>query len=195
MMLKLRPLVVVTGTIHVEGGATSKRRAPAPAVRNGHGKKRVAAKTAVVTEELHVTDDRGRANSIIVTFSRALRKLTILRVPHGLLIDPADLPALQELSRRLTMKTIEFNASAKTAEITNCWIIEPLQGVRRAAVEGWVARRLAKGDKKAVAARAALQAPSAAPAAPAPPAPPAPAAAAVEAPAAPEPAAEPPDGA
>jgi hypothetical protein len=173
MMLKLRPLVVVTGTIHVEGGATSKRRAPAPARSNGAGKRKSTTKTAVVTEELQVTDDRGRANSIIVTFSRALRKLTILRVPHGLLIDPANLPALQELSRRLTMKTIEFNRSAKTAEITNCWIIEPLQGTRRAAVEGWVARRLAKGDKKALAAKAALQVPSATPAEPPPPPPPA----------------------
>jgi hypothetical protein len=169
MMLRLRPLVVLTGTPHVEGGVTSKRRKPA-AARN--------KKTAVITEDLEITPDRKRANVIAVDYSRRLRKMAILRTPLGLLIDPSKLPVLLELSSRLTRDAIAFNRTSTTTEITNCWLIETLVGQRRAAIEGWVARRLAKGDKKVLAARAALEAGVGAgnPAPPVPAAPPEPAA-------------------
>ncbi len=170
-MLRLRPLVVVTGTPHVEGGFTSKRR------------KRGAT---VITEDLRITKDRKRANVIVVDYTRRLRKLVILRTPLGLLIDAVNLPVVEDLLRKLTRSAIDFNKTSTTTEITNCMLVEPLAGARRAAVEGWVARRLARDDAKAVAARARLEV-----AATPPPAPPAPAPEpAAEAPAAAEPPAE-----
>jgi hypothetical protein len=155
-MLRLRPLVVVTGTPHVEGGFTSKRRK-----RSG----------VVITEDLRITKDRKRANVIVVDYTRRLRKLVILRTPLGLLIDAVNLPVVEDLLRKLTRSAIEFNKGSTTTEITNCMLVEPLAGARRAAVEGWVARRLARGDERAVAARAALELPVAPPPAPAPEAP------------------------
>lgn len=161
-MLELRPLVVVTGTPHVEGGFTSKRRAP-------KGKKR--REGVVITEDLQITKDRKRANVIAVDHSRRLRKLAILRTPFGLLISPDKLTVVQDLSRQLTRDAIAFNRTSTTTEITNCLLIEPLQGPRRSAVAGWVAKLIAKGDEKALAARAQLEAGAPAPAPPAAPAP------------------------
>jgi hypothetical protein len=148
MMLRLRPLVVVTGTPHVEGGFTSERRAR-------------RRRKGVVTEELTITKDRKRANVIAVDHSRRLRKMAILRTPFGLLLDPSKLATVQELSRQLSRDAIAFNKTSSTTEITNCLLVEPLAGPRRAAVEGWIARRLSRGDAKALAARPALEMPAA----------------------------------
>lgn len=159
-MLKLRPLVVVTGTIHVEGGTTSKQSAGASPRRR---KRDNGARTAVITKELQVSADRDRANVIVSEYSRKLRNMRVLWTPFGTLLDPkasrmwkgetcTTLEVLQAIAADLTRKAIDFNRTSKTVEVTNCWLIEPLTGVRRAAVEGWIARGVAKKDPDIVEA-------------------------------------------
>lgn len=160
-MLKLRPLVVVTGAIHVEGGTTSKQHAGEPKRRKRSRDN--GGRTAVITKELNVSEDRDRANVIVSEYSRKLRNMRVLWTPFGTLIDPkaprvwkgdtcTTLEMLQAVAAELTRKAVEFNKTSKTVEVTNCWLIEPLAGVRRAAVEGWIARGIAKKDPRIVEA-------------------------------------------
>jgi hypothetical protein len=175
MMLKLRPLVVVTGTIHVEGGEKS---AVVNRVKQAKRPKRAQGKT-MITKEQEISPERQEANVIVVNYSRRLRRFVLLRTPFGLLLDPNEqhaveertrttLELIQELSAEVTRKAIEFNKTAGgECALMNCWLIEPLAGPRKAAVEGWIARRLHDKDPAILQVMPGL-APAPAPARPAP---------------------------
>lgn len=136
--IRLRPLVVVTGTIRVEGGAQSKRRTPARSESAGH--------ELTVTEHVKITADRRRADVLRIKFARQLERLVILRTDFGQLVDVAKLPELRQFLTELSTAATAFNRSARTAEVLNCFVWEHLTGQRKAAVEGWIARRLGEKD-------------------------------------------------
>ncbi len=60
--------------------------------------------------------------------------------PHG--------PELQRILTELTRRAVEFNRTATTAKVANCFLWENLQGNRKAAVEGWLARGELECDKE-----------------------------------------------
>ena len=76
-MVDLRPLLVITGTLRVEGGERTKTASKV----SGDGHK---VKTTIVRD---VTDDRRSANVIATNYIRRLRKLIIMRTPYGTLAD------------------------------------------------------------------------------------------------------------
>jgi hypothetical protein len=144
-MLKLRPLIVVTGTAHVEGGEKSRRQSGTTTT----AKKRAKARGRVtVTEDLEISPDRRRANVIAVNYSRQIKRLAVIRTDFGMLFLPEALPELQRILIELTRRAVEFNRTATTAKVANCFLWENLQGNRKAAVEGWLARGELECDKE-----------------------------------------------
>lgn len=136
--IRLRPLVVVTGTIRVEGGAKSERRTPARAAGTGH--------KMTVTEHVEITSDRRRADVLRIKYARQLDRLIILRTDFGQLVDPGQLGELRQFLADLSSAATAFNRTSKTAEVLNCFVWEHLNGQRKAVVEGWIARRLNEAD-------------------------------------------------
>lgn len=141
MSFNLRPLIVVTGTLHVEGGLKSHRRAAAPG-----DKKRDGTRTTIV-QDREVSDERGRAHVIFATYARRIKALRLLKTPFGMLVDPNHLTVVQTLLVDMTKKAAEFNKGTKVCKIENCLVWEELFGNRKAALEGWLARRKWDGDK------------------------------------------------
>lgn len=125
--MKLRPdLYVLTGTFH----ASSPRFAPAsPAA-----------------------EERKRANVITTTGIRQVGRLAVLRTPFGLLYDPERLLELREVISGITKRAIAFNRGAVNCVVWNYIVCEPLGGVRRTAVEGWLARKIKDADAEVAAA-------------------------------------------
>src|SRR5689334_4722362 len=82
LMVELRPLILVTGTIHAEGGRTHK-------VESSSGSRFV--------QKRDISKDRRSADVISTTYMRRLRQLRILRTPFGTLIDPAKLDAVKTM--------------------------------------------------------------------------------------------------
>ena len=154
--MPLRPLLVITGSIHVEGGDThSVRQKRGPKHTNG-------ASTHTLSHKRTVTDDRRKANVISMEAMRQVRRLRLLRTPFGSLVLPERLAEVKELIADATRRAAEFNASrgpGATARLTNCLLWEPLKGSRLAAVEGWVAGGVAKRAPAVVLAAPHLAAP------------------------------------
>jgi len=133
-MLSLRPLLVVTGSVHVEGGDEweSKQRP------NGVGRGKEHLK---VTIDRTVTKDRRQANVIYLDFYRRLRKIQLCRTPFGALLDPSRKTELLAILDVMDHKIAAFNAESKTCQLTNCVVWEKLAASRQAGVAGWLARR------------------------------------------------------
>ncbi len=151
-MLKLRPLIVVTGTAHVEGGEKSRRMPLHPSATNTKTGKRRHGQEGLVTEKLEITKDRRAANVIAVNYSRQVKRLAVIRTSYGMLFLPEALPELQKILTELTRRSVEFNKTATTAKVANCFLWEPLASHRKAAVEGWLARGELECDKEVQAA-------------------------------------------
>lgn len=134
-MVKLRSLIVVTGSVHVEGGETN-------IVKN----RRAQRTTATITVRREVDPARRAANVISADYTRRLRRLPgfILRTPYGVLVDPKEgAPAVRELLVDIDKKIAARNGSACT--VSNCVLLERLNGDRQERIEEWIGQRL--GDK------------------------------------------------
>lgn len=145
-MLQLRPLLVVTGAMHVEGGEKN-------TVRSTSGSRGQSKQTVVHSRE--ISPVRRKANVVVTGFARRLAKIRLLKTPFGSLIDPRDAQILHSFLAEATQAAARFNQEHKDEEcvLLNCMIWEKLRGNRLAAVEGWVSRRGEDPDVVGVADR------------------------------------------
>lgn len=130
-MVNLRPLIVVTGAVHVEGGHRQKR-IPRNATEEGVRGQRV------VLQQHRVSADRLAANTIATGFMRRLRGLRLLKTPLGTLIDPRRLSEVKSMILDASARAGEFNKSERGCLLVNCMVWEHLAGNRLAAVCAWI---------------------------------------------------------
>lgn len=133
-MVELRPLIVVTGTIHVEGGEKSTVR---HTQRNPDESSR-RREDMTVTLDRQVTPDRRAANVITTDYMRRLRSIVLLRTEFGALVDPARLPEVKALIADSSRRITEFNSTKRVCRLSNCALWERLVGNRLVAVSGWI---------------------------------------------------------
>lgn len=138
-MLTLRPLIVVTGNIHVEGGISN---------RGKQSKKDLGDRDRVViTQEREISRDRRSADVIATNWARTLRGLRLIKTDFGTLVDPARLPDLKEALDDVMRAIGKFNAAAGAGcAVSNCVIWEHLSGNRRTHVAGWLVHRAVEDD-------------------------------------------------
>lgn len=151
-MVELKPLIVITGTIHVEGGINKRTRSKP---------KRDGNKLTVV-EDREISAHRRAANVIVTDYMRKLRGLRLLRTPYGTLVDPTSLAAVKELIDAATKEVEEFNRSARGCELSCTLLWETLKGNRAEKVAEYIERKLHDEDKEVTEALAALMRKSAA---------------------------------
>jgi hypothetical protein len=125
--MDLKPLIVLTGTLHVEGGLAKTTRSKAE-----------RANVLTVTEKREVSPDRRRGNVVVTDVMRRIRQIRIVRTPFGTLIDPEQLEALKTVITEASKAVTDFNAKAGNAILANTLLWEPLDGNRLVAVQGWV---------------------------------------------------------
>lgn len=143
-MVDLRPLIIVTGTIRVEGGETNQVRKQAGSQRrtaDGRGTK------ATVVRDVSITDDRLKADVITTGYARRLQRLRIVKTPFGALVDAKSLDRVKMMLQRASADVIEFNSAHKRSKLSNCYLWERLSGNRLEAVRGWIDRQLVDGNK------------------------------------------------
>jgi hypothetical protein len=129
-MLDLRPLIVVSGTVHVEGGEKNKVRAT-NLTTNGTRQEIVVDRS--------VSQDRKAANVIVTDYWRRLKAISLLRTPYGVLLDPQRLDDFKAVLAHTAEKILDFNTSRRgSTRLTSHVLWEPLEGKRRAAVVEWV---------------------------------------------------------
>lgn len=132
-MLELRPLLVLTGNIRVEGGEKVKSQQTEPDIERGK-------EHFSVVRETTITKPRRRGNVIVTDFWRRLRAIRLLHTPMGHLIDPEKKNKLNEIIAHTDNKISEFNRDVPdTCRVYNCLIVEKLSGVRQAKTAGWIA--------------------------------------------------------
>lgn len=136
-MVALRPLILVTGTLHVRGGERSK-------VRNEDTTKNGASTQVVVTRT--VSRDRKAANVIVTDYMRRLRHLAALRTPYGTLVDVERLDDLKKLLLLVSKRITDYSSDERKTRISNCVLWERLSGQRASAVAGWIDAELAYGS-------------------------------------------------
>jgi hypothetical protein len=138
-MVELRPLIIVTGTVHVEGGDVI-------AVR-GTRHEKARATTRIVLDR-QVSSDRRAANVIATDYMRKLRAVRILRTPFGVLVDPKRLDEVKQLIVDVGKRIGEYSAAGKRAcVLSNCVVWEHLRGNRLTAVSAWIETKLSRGDE------------------------------------------------
>jgi hypothetical protein len=148
-MVKLKPLLVVTGTVRVEGGERNQMSTQSEG--GGH---------RTVVQDRVVTKDRKRANVIATAYIRRMRRLHVEKTPYGHLIDPTRKQELFDFLDAATKDAREFNATTKSCKLYNCMVWEVLRGNRQAQIEGWLARCARDGlVKKPLLQQLCLEAP------------------------------------
>lgn len=150
--MPLRPTIVITGNIRVEGGDKH-------VIRQRKENRTEGATSQVLTHTREVTQDRLDANVVSTTYMRRVRILRVIKTPYGCLVDAEKLKDVKELIAEATRAVAEFNTSVgpeATSRLTNALLYEPLRGNRLAAVEGWIARGVAEHDEEVVKAAVAL---------------------------------------
>ncbi len=150
--MPLRPIIVITGSIRVEGG--DKRVAQR---REESSDDLIVRQTVTQTRE--VTKDRRRANVVSTEFMRRVRLMRVINTPFGGLVDAERLKDVKELMTNAAEAVAEFNAGHgvdATARLTNGLLWEPLRGNRLIAVESWLAQGVASKDPEVVQAAKAL---------------------------------------
>ena len=145
-LMQLRVLFVITGTIHVEGGDVNEVR-KVPTIDDGTPKRGTEHLTIVQNRD--ISKDRRRANVITTHYMRELRQIRLWKTPFGTLIHPFRIREARALLEEATQNAAKFNKDSSGCKIANCMLIERLQGVRLAAVEGWLARCLKMKDDDA----------------------------------------------
>lgn len=138
-MVKLRPFLVVTGSVRVEGGDHHEFE------RNSH-RHSAGAEQITSTQKRRVHPDRRAANVVSTGFMRRLDRMRALKTPLGNLVDPIQLPQLNTLLRDASDAVAAFNAAHAGCKLTNCMVWEQLQGNRLIAVSRWIEQRIAAGD-------------------------------------------------
>lgn len=142
--MDLRPLIVVSGTVHVEGGERNKVRAT-NLTTNGTRQEIVVDRS--------VSQDRKAANVIVTDYWRRLKAVSLLRTPYGVLIDVARLDDFKKLMAHVAQKILEFNTSRKgSTRLTSYVLWEPLEGKRKAAVVEWI--QMKRGAKDTAVTKA-----------------------------------------
>lgn len=127
-MVKLRSLIVVTGSVHVEGGETN-------TVKNRSAQRT----TSTITVRRQVDPARRAANVISADYNRRLKRLPgfLLRTPYGVLVDPKEgAPAVRELLVDIDKKIAARNGNA--CKVSNCVLLERLSGDRQDRIEEWI---------------------------------------------------------
>lgn len=147
-MVELRPLIVVTGTIHIEGGETNTVRT---SQRDQSGKR------LKVTLDRNVSEDRRAAAVIATDYMRRLRRIHIMRTPFGVLVDPLRLTDVKELWNTINRKIIAYNSTTRVCAISNCVLWEKLHGTRLAAVSGWIDARVSENEETVLSVLSALE--------------------------------------
>lgn len=138
-MLDLPPLVVVTGTVHVEGGERNRVRAK-NLTKNG-------SRQEIVVDRA-VSEDRRAANVIVTDYWRRLKAIANLRTPYGVLIEETRLDDFKKLLAHTAQKIMAFNTSHKgSTRLTSYVLFEPLEGKRRTAVATWIAAKRGAKDE------------------------------------------------
>jgi hypothetical protein len=132
-MVELRPLIVITGTVRVEGGETN----TVQKTSSEH------AGTLTVIMQREISKDRRAANVITTDYMRRLRQLGLLRTPFGVLCSTKQLPEVKQLQMDTGRKVAEYNSTkGRACRLSNCMLWEPLQGARAAAVAAWIDERV-----------------------------------------------------
>lgn len=146
-MVRLRPLIVVTGTIRIKGGESGRvRQRPGSSQRTRDGDR------LVVVREIKITDDRRDGDVVATGYARRLTRMCLLRTPFGALCDPKDLPRIKEMFTRAIQDVAEFNEKHKHTLLANCYVWEELAGNRRSSVHGWIDRQVLEKDPEVLAA-------------------------------------------
>lgn len=115
-MIELRPLLIVFGTLHVEGGRS------------------------------RVDKERKAGNVIAAGYFRRTRELTILHTPWGRLVDPANLRKIKDVIAQATIDVAHFNVKHDKCYVENTLVWEHLKGNLRDAVTVWVDRKVQDED-------------------------------------------------
>lgn len=143
-MLDLRPLIVVSGTVHVEGGEKNRVRAT-NLTTNGTRQEIVVDRS--------VSQDRKAANVIVTDYWRRLKTISLLRTPYGVLLDPMKIDDFKKVLAHTAGKILEFNTSRRGGtRLTSYVLWEPLEGKRKAAVAEWI--QVKRGEKDATVTKA-----------------------------------------
>lgn len=127
-MLDLRPLIVLTGTVHVEGGL----------VKTSRTQSTKSATRAVITEDRTIDPARQAANVVATDYMRRIRQTRILRTPFGVLYSLKQLVEVKELIASASADVVEFNRTHKGCRLLNTLLWEHLRGTRLDAVAGWI---------------------------------------------------------
>lgn len=138
-MIELRPLLVLSGTLHVEGGLSKSVRKE----RGSRGPSHV-----VITEERTVAKDRRAGNVLAAGYMRRIRDLKLLRTPWGVLADPKNLGKIKDVIAQAVIDASVFNEGHPKCYVMNTMIWEHLKGNRLEAVLGWVDRKLREDDQE-----------------------------------------------
>lgn len=117
-MIELRPLLIVSGTFHVEGGKT------------------------------RTDPERKAGNVLAAGYFRHMRDLTILHTPWGRLVDPANLTKVKDAIAQATIDASRFNRAHTRCRMENTTLWEHLRGNRLDIVIAWVDRKLREGDQE-----------------------------------------------
>lgn len=142
IIVQLRPLLVVTGAIHIEGGYTSEVQTSAPGPRGA----------TLSTVKTNKTRARRDADVVASVNSRRVKKLRVLKTPYGLVLHAHSQPTLEAIMRDIARDVAAFNARGEACQMHNCMIFEPLAGARLQGVTGWINWRLRAKDAAVIKA-------------------------------------------
>lgn len=142
-MIDLRPLIVVTGTVRIEGGEKNTVRQ-----QRGSTRRTDDGTKLVVVHEVRISDDRKKADVITTGYARRVQHIRILKTPFGSLVDPKHLDKVKEMLSKASAAVAEFNRTHKATKLSNCMLWEPLKGNRLDAIRGWIDRRLVEKDQE-----------------------------------------------
>lgn len=142
-MVDMRPLIVLTGTLHVEGGLAKTTRSKS---------KQRGGNKLTVTESREVSPDRRRGNVVVTDVMRRIRQIRIIRTPFGTLVAPDQLEALKAVIAEATKDVSSFNTSATKVRLANTLLWEHLKGNRLDAIRVYVEKAVREGDEEVKAA-------------------------------------------
>jgi hypothetical protein len=135
-MVELRPLIVVTGTLRVEGGL---KRARKKATTKGA--------QIMVTESLNIGEDRRAGNVVAARYLRKLAGLKIVHTPYGSLVDPENLVRVKDTIAQATIDCQAFNREHEKCKVSNTMLWEHLRGMRLDAITAWIDKHMREGDE------------------------------------------------
>lgn len=142
-MIDLRRLIVVTGTVRIEGGEKNTVRQ-----QRGSTRRTDDGTKLVVVHEVRISDDRKKADVVTTGYARRVQHIRILKTPFGSLVDPKNLDKIKEMLAKASAAVSEFNRAHKATRLSNCMLWEKLDGNRLDAIRGWIDRRIVEKDQE-----------------------------------------------